>query len=171
MSVISLGLYNMNPNLRCPDTTVTAIHNIIGLGIQILTTYPIESVESLDSILAMRTVDIALKEEEEEKKKSTPSIQVGLNFSLLVVILILFTAAAAAVPLLYVVAAIAFRKHISRHLKAREPVRALGDARTVQIRTVRFICTDGKVCMIPRDHNKLHKITTKGDKPTYKKSD
>ena len=28
-TVISLDLHNMNPNLRCPDTTVNAIHNII----------------------------------------------------------------------------------------------------------------------------------------------
>ena len=49
MTIISLGLHNLNPNLRCPDTTVNAIHNIIGLGIQVLTTYPIESAESIES--------------------------------------------------------------------------------------------------------------------------
>ena len=52
MTIISLGLHNLNPNLRCPDTTVNAIHNIIGLGIQVLTTYPIESAESLESTIA-----------------------------------------------------------------------------------------------------------------------
>ena len=59
MTVISgLGLHwqlshgSVNPNLRCPSTTVTAIHIIIGLGIKFLTTYPIESAESLDSTIA-----------------------------------------------------------------------------------------------------------------------
>ena len=35
----SLGLHKMNANFRCPDTTVNVIHNIMGLGIQVLTTY------------------------------------------------------------------------------------------------------------------------------------
>ena len=57
MSIISLGLHNMNPNLRRSDSTVNAIHNIIGLGIQVLTSYPIDSAESLDSTLTrFRTV-------------------------------------------------------------------------------------------------------------------
>ena len=51
LTIISLGLHSMNPNLRCPSTTVTAIHIIIGLGIKFLTTYPIESAESLDSTI------------------------------------------------------------------------------------------------------------------------
>ena len=49
MTVISLGLHNMNPNIRRPDTLVNAIHNIIGLGIMVLTAYPIESAESIES--------------------------------------------------------------------------------------------------------------------------
>ena len=52
MIIISLGLYNLNPNLRIPGTIVNAIHNIIGLGIHVLTSYPIESAESLDSTIA-----------------------------------------------------------------------------------------------------------------------
>ena len=52
MTIISLGLYNLNPNLRIPGNIVNAIHNIIGLGIHVLTSYPIESAESLDSTIA-----------------------------------------------------------------------------------------------------------------------
>ncbi len=51
MTIISLGLHNLNPNLRIPDDTFDAIHNIIGLGIHVLTTYPIDSAESLESTL------------------------------------------------------------------------------------------------------------------------
>ena len=52
MTIISLGLYNLNPNLGIPGTIVNAIHNIIGLGIHVLTSYPIESAESLESTIA-----------------------------------------------------------------------------------------------------------------------
>jgi len=43
---------SVNPNLRYPSTAVTAIHNIIGLGIKIIATYPIESAVSLDSTIS-----------------------------------------------------------------------------------------------------------------------
>ena len=46
----------MIPNLRCPDTIVNAIHNTIGLGILVLTTYPIESAESIATFTRYRIV-------------------------------------------------------------------------------------------------------------------
>ena len=77
MTVISLGLHNMNPNIRRPDTLVNAIHNIIGLGILVLTTYPIESAESIESTFTRSTVSslkISFPNSYVPKQKATSKI-------------------------------------------------------------------------------------------------
>ena len=54
ITIISLGLHNMTGQ-DCTDNIVTAVHNIIGLGIQTLTTFPIDSSDSLQtSLLSFR---------------------------------------------------------------------------------------------------------------------
>ena len=51
LTIISLGLHNMENSQDCPINIRTATHNIIGLGIKTLTTYPIESSNSLQMSL------------------------------------------------------------------------------------------------------------------------
>ena len=50
ITIISLGLHNMTRQDRT-NNIVTATHNIIGLGIQTLTTFPIDSSDSLQTSL------------------------------------------------------------------------------------------------------------------------
>ena len=51
LTIISLGLHNMENSQDCPFNIRTATYNIIGLGIKALTTYPIESSNSIQMLL------------------------------------------------------------------------------------------------------------------------
>ena len=54
LTIISLGLHNM-VNHECPSDIMIATHNIIGFGIKTLTSFPIDSSNSLEmSLISIR---------------------------------------------------------------------------------------------------------------------
>ena len=54
LTIISLGLHNMDSH-ECPSDIMIATHNIIGFGIKTLTSFPIDSSDSLEmSLISFR---------------------------------------------------------------------------------------------------------------------